>query len=101
MIELSSEARRAYEVMVSSLEQSGQPDTELEANAEELEKNSLAEEPIPGPNASEEPEYSKLVFCLHVHTGGDTSSFCRLVIKGKMLFLVLPIQVFYFREEKL
>ncbi|XP_072243604.1 selenocysteine insertion sequence-binding protein 2 [Leuresthes tenuis] len=60
MIELSSEARRAYEVMVSSLEQSGQPDTELEPNAEELEKNSLAEEPNPGPNASEEPEYMKI-----------------------------------------
>lgn len=63
MIELSSEARTAYEAMVSSLEQQDQ--TEQETNTEELQSNSLYEEAKPGPDPTEpeEPEYSKLVFC--------------------------------------
>lgn len=54
MIELSSEARRAYEVMVSNLEQTG--DTE-----EELQISSLAEEAERSPDTTqpEEPEYIK------------------------------------------
>uniref|UniRef100_A0A3P8T1C5 SECIS binding protein 2 n=1 Tax=Amphiprion percula TaxID=161767 RepID=A0A3P8T1C5_AMPPE len=63
MIELSSEARTAYEVMVSSLEQRDQAEAEQEANTEELQINSLADEPQPGPDATqppEEPEYIKI-----------------------------------------
>lgn len=54
MIELSSEARRAYEVMVSNLEQTA--DTE-----EELQISSLAEEAEHSPDTTqpEEPEYIK------------------------------------------
>ncbi|XP_015230915.1 PREDICTED: selenocysteine insertion sequence-binding protein 2 [Cyprinodon variegatus] len=54
MIELSSEARRAYEVMLTSLE------TEDDANAEQI--NSLSEESEPGPDTgwSEKPQYFKL-----------------------------------------
>ncbi|TNN44078.1 Selenocysteine insertion sequence-binding protein 2 [Liparis tanakae] len=65
MIELSSEARTAYEVMVSSLEQTGQADAEAE-EAEILEGklqiSSLAEEAEPGPDTTqpEEPEYIKI-----------------------------------------
>lgn len=60
MIELSSEARRAYEVMVSSLEQTDQSEAEQAANIEELQINdlSLAE---PDTAQPEEPEYSKLL----------------------------------------
>lgn len=68
MIELSSEARRAYEEMVLSLEQTGEAEAEAEeeeaANAEEeLQISSLAEEAESGPDATqpEEPEYSKLL----------------------------------------
>lgn len=65
MIELSSEARTAYEVMVSSLEQTAQADADAE-EAEiiegKLQISSLAEEAEPGPDTTqpEEPEYSKL-----------------------------------------
>lgn len=61
MIELSSEARRAYEVMLSSLERSDQPDTEQQGNTEPLQINSLAEESEPGPDSkhSEKPYYCK------------------------------------------
>ncbi len=64
MIELSSEARRAYELMILSLEQTDQADAEAEqvANTEqELYFSSLAEEDEPSPNATqpEEPEYSE------------------------------------------
>ncbi|PWA15903.1 hypothetical protein CCH79_00009015, partial [Gambusia affinis] len=61
MIELSSEARRAYEVMLSSLERSDQPDTEQQGNTEPLQINSLAEESEPGPDSkhSEKPYYLK------------------------------------------
>lgn len=73
MIELSSEARRAYEVMVSSLEQTGQAEAEAEAEAEqgvnteeELQISRLAE-PSPDTTQPEEPEYSKLL--LQPNTG--------------------------------
>ena len=61
MIELSSEARRAYEVMVSSLEQTGQAEVEQAVNTEaELQINSLAKEAESSPDVClEEPEYSK------------------------------------------
>ncbi|KAM8885389.1 selenocysteine insertion sequence-binding protein 2-like [Spinachia spinachia] len=67
MIELSSEARRAYEVMVSSLEQTGQPDPEEEAAAaaesveEKLQISGPAEEAELGHDTTqpEEPEYMK------------------------------------------
>ncbi|XP_068577175.1 selenocysteine insertion sequence-binding protein 2 [Cebidichthys violaceus] len=60
MIELSSEARRAYEVMVSSLEQTGQADAV--DTEEKLQISSLAEEAEPGPDTTqpEEPEYIKI-----------------------------------------
>ncbi|XP_034728540.1 selenocysteine insertion sequence-binding protein 2-like isoform X2 [Etheostoma cragini] len=63
MIELSSEARKAYEVMVLSLEQTGQAEVEESVDVEkELHISSLAEEPEPGPDATqpEEPEYIKI-----------------------------------------
>ncbi|XP_073322118.1 selenocysteine insertion sequence-binding protein 2 [Pagrus major] len=63
MIELSSEARRAYEVMVSSLEQTGQADAEQAENTEEqLQISSLAVEAELSPDATqpEEPEYIKI-----------------------------------------
>ncbi|XP_031161856.1 selenocysteine insertion sequence-binding protein 2 isoform X1 [Sander lucioperca] len=61
MIELSSEARKAYEVMVSSLEQTGQAEESVDME-EELQISSLAEEAEPGPDATqpEEPEYIKI-----------------------------------------
>lgn len=61
MIELSSEARKAYEVMALSLEQSGQE--EQEENTEELQTTSLDEESNSGPDTTQpqEPEYSELV----------------------------------------
>lgn len=63
MIELSSEARKAYEVMVLSLEETGQEELEQAANdEEELQISSLAKEADPSPDTTqpEEPEYSKL-----------------------------------------
>ncbi|XP_041643291.1 selenocysteine insertion sequence-binding protein 2-like isoform X2 [Cheilinus undulatus] len=62
MIELSSEARQAYEVMVSSLEQSEQAEEEQTANTkEELEVSSLTEAvPSAEPTQLEEPEYIKI-----------------------------------------
>lgn len=71
MIELSSEARRAYEVMVLSLEQTGQAETETEQaviTEDELQISSLAEEAEPSPDTTqpEEPEYSKLLSCMFV-----------------------------------
>ncbi|XP_053277730.1 selenocysteine insertion sequence-binding protein 2 [Pleuronectes platessa] len=60
MIELSSEARRAYEVMVSSLEQSDQAEAEQAANSEEeLQISSMAGEAEPSPERThpEDPEY--------------------------------------------
>ncbi|KAM9360913.1 uncharacterized protein ABDE67_001543 [Symphorus nematophorus] len=62
MIELSSEARRAYEVMVSSLEQTGEAEVEQAVNTEaELQISSLANEAEPSPDACpEEPEYIKI-----------------------------------------
>ncbi|KAM4745790.1 selenocysteine insertion sequence-binding protein 2-like isoform 2-T2 [Anableps anableps] len=61
MIELSSEARRAYEVMLLSSEQSDQADAEQHANTEPLQINSLAEESEPGPDSkwSKKPHYIK------------------------------------------
>lgn len=64
MIELSSEARRAYEVMVLSLEQTGQADSEQAVTTEEeLQISSLAKEADASPDTTqtEEPEYSKLL----------------------------------------
>ncbi|KAF7657454.1 hypothetical protein LDENG_00027040 [Lucifuga dentata] len=61
MIELSSEARRAYEVMASSAEQTESEDA---ANLQELQISSLslAKEPEPSPDTTqpEEPEYIKI-----------------------------------------
>ncbi|XP_006790099.1 selenocysteine insertion sequence-binding protein 2-like isoform X2 [Neolamprologus brichardi] len=53
MIELSSEARAAYEGMVSSVEQRDQAEAELETNTEE---------PVPDPDVTEpeEPQYIKI-----------------------------------------
>lgn len=62
MIELSSEARRAYEVMVSNLEQSGLTDVEQEVTIEgELQVSSLSEEAdtCSEHKQPEEAEYSK------------------------------------------
>lgn len=61
MIELSSEARKAYEVMVSSLEQTNQSEAEQAENVE-INDPSLAEEPDPDAPQPEEPEYSKSEF---------------------------------------
>uniref|UniRef100_A0A671UHG9 SECIS binding protein 2 n=1 Tax=Sparus aurata TaxID=8175 RepID=A0A671UHG9_SPAAU len=63
MIELSSEARRAYEVMVTSLEQTDQAEAEQAENTEkQLQISSLAEEAELSPDATqpEEPEYIKI-----------------------------------------
>uniref|UniRef100_UPI0037E7C88B selenocysteine insertion sequence-binding protein 2 n=1 Tax=Semicossyphus pulcher TaxID=241346 RepID=UPI0037E7C88B len=63
MIELSSEARTAYEVMVSSLEETGQAEAEQEVNIdEELQASYLADEAEPSPDTTqpEEPEYMKI-----------------------------------------
>lgn len=63
MIELSSEARRAYEVMVSSLEQTDQAEAEQAVNTEqELQMSSLAEDTEASNNDTEleEPEYIKI-----------------------------------------
>lgn len=51
MIELSSEARKAYEVMVLSLEPTDQAELEEAANSD----------PSPDTTQPEEPEYSKLL----------------------------------------
>ncbi|XP_029999629.1 selenocysteine insertion sequence-binding protein 2 isoform X2 [Sphaeramia orbicularis] len=63
MIELSSEARKAYEVMVLSLEQTEQLEEEQAANTEELQISSPrpAEEMQSGPEITqpEEPQYIK------------------------------------------
>lgn len=56
MIELSSEARRAYEVMVSNLEQTNQSE-EMVNSDEELQFSSLAEKSED--TQLEEPEFSK------------------------------------------
>uniref|UniRef100_A0A3Q3WYM9 Ribosomal protein eL8/eL30/eS12/Gadd45 domain-containing protein n=1 Tax=Mola mola TaxID=94237 RepID=A0A3Q3WYM9_MOLML len=62
MIELSSEARKAYEARVSNLEQTSQAELEHTANTEE-ELSSLAETAKTSPEDTplEEPEYSKLL----------------------------------------
>lgn len=62
MIELSSEARKAYEVMMLNLEQSGSAEAEQEVNAEsELQGSSPPEtaETCPEQTQPEEPEYCK------------------------------------------
>lgn len=61
MIELSSEARRAYEEMVLSLEQTGRVE-QAENTEEELQISGLADEAEPSPDATqpEEPEYIKI-----------------------------------------
>lgn len=64
MIELSSEARRAYEVMVSNIEQTSQAEAEQAVNTEEeLQISSLAEKADTSPERTqpEEPEYSKFL----------------------------------------
>ncbi|XP_070821454.1 selenocysteine insertion sequence-binding protein 2 [Chaetodon trifascialis] len=63
MIELSSEARRAYEVMVLSLEQTGQAEVEQVVKTEDgLQISGLTEQAEPSPEATqpEEPEYIKI-----------------------------------------
>ncbi|XP_062273629.1 selenocysteine insertion sequence-binding protein 2-like [Scomber scombrus] len=59
MIELSSEARKAYEVMVLSLEQTNQSEEEHAENVE-INDPSLAEQPDPDTAQPEEPEYIKI-----------------------------------------
>lgn len=54
MIELTSQARKAYEMMVSNLEESVQKEP-----GEENETQQLMEPPLDTPEA-EEPEYSKI-----------------------------------------
>lgn len=64
MIELSSEARTAYEVMVTNLEQTDQAEVKQSLNTEEeLQFSSLAEKTDTNPEhiQPEEPEYSKLL----------------------------------------
>ncbi|XP_071396755.1 selenocysteine insertion sequence-binding protein 2 [Centroberyx affinis] len=63
MIELSSEARRAYEVMVENLELTGQAEEQEEdLQEQQFSSLSLAQEPEPGPDTMqpEEPEYIKV-----------------------------------------
>lgn len=62
MIELSSEARRAYEVMVANLELADQGGAE--AGQEEDPEQQPSSEPQPGPDTTQpgEPEYSKLLW---------------------------------------
>ncbi|GAA6218700.1 selenocysteine insertion sequence-binding protein 2 isoform X1 [Lates japonicus] len=61
MIELSSEARRAYEVMVLSLEQTDQAEAEAEAEAEQgVNTEEELAEPSPDTTQPEEPEYIKI-----------------------------------------
>ncbi|XP_078478270.1 LOW QUALITY PROTEIN: selenocysteine insertion sequence-binding protein 2-like [Lampetra planeri] len=64
MIELSSEARRAYEVMMSSLEQTDETEEEQAADAEELQINKLglsgAPEHVGDTTQPEEPDYMKM-----------------------------------------
>lgn len=57
MIELSSEARRAYEVMVSNLEQSSGAEAEQEVTAESGPQPSSAAES--GSEQAEQPDYRK------------------------------------------
>ncbi|XP_034548492.1 selenocysteine insertion sequence-binding protein 2-like isoform X2 [Notolabrus celidotus] len=62
MIELSSEARTAYEVMATSLEETGEAEVEETKNSEgELQISNLTEEAEPGADTtkSEEPDYIK------------------------------------------
>lgn len=61
MIELSSEARKAYEVMVLSLEQTEPLEEELAADMEEVHIRSPTEETQSGPEVTqpEEPQYIK------------------------------------------
>lgn len=61
MIELSSEARRAYEVMVLSLEQTGQAEAEAEVEAEHAVNTEEELQISPETTQPEEPEYSKLL----------------------------------------
>lgn len=71
MIELSSKARRAYEVMVSNLEQSGLTDMEQEVTIEgELQVSSLSEEAdtCSEHKQPEEAEYSKSLSSHHLVT---------------------------------
>lgn len=66
MIELSSEARTAYEVMVTNLEQTNQAEAKQSLNTdEELQFSSLTETTDANPEhiQPEEPEYSKLLSC--------------------------------------
>lgn len=76
MIELSSEARKAYEVMVLSLEHTGQAELEQAANdEEELQIGALFKEADTSPDTAqpEEPEYSKLLSRLNIRTVIDFS----------------------------
>lgn len=59
MIELSSEARRAYEALLESQDQSDQVDAEQHENPEPLQIDLLAEETEPGPDGkwSEKTQY--------------------------------------------
>lgn len=59
MIELSSEARKAYEVMMLNLEQSGGAEAEQDVNAEAELQVSSASESRPEQTQPEEPEYRK------------------------------------------
>lgn len=71
MIEMSSEARRAYEVMVSNLEQSGLTDVEQEVTIEgELQVDSLSEEADTcfEHKQPEEAEYSRSLSSHHLVT---------------------------------
>lgn len=61
MIELSSEARRAYEVMIENLELTSQE--EQENQADQLSTGTLSSPPAC--SETEEPEYSKWTDSIH------------------------------------
>lgn len=89
MIELSSEARRAYEVMMSSLEQMDETEEEQAADVEELQMNKLggsgAPEHIGDATQPEEPDYSKFIrISLMAETQTPLFKSNRLLIPVKM-----------------
>lgn len=89
MIELSSEARRAYEVMVSSLEQTGQEEEEEDIKELQINKLSLSEEPesVSDSTQPEEPEYSKSLVPHNISFWFQSSS------EGGLWVLIPPFEI--------
>uniref|UniRef100_A0A672IPA5 SECIS binding protein 2 n=1 Tax=Salarias fasciatus TaxID=181472 RepID=A0A672IPA5_SALFA len=101
MIELSSEARRAYELMVSGLEPSGQAETEQEANADEQQINTEELKPDQDCTLPEEPEYSELLNKLFQSNQHDVEEFfssCNLCAIDR--FVSLSVKVWKKMLEK-